>query len=257
MSINLIGLQQSFDGLASVQITADYCRIDLHQPMTCFSNAPWRGGMQTGIQGILNLKVAKDAKPDPLTGEHEPLEHTFPRVVQELTMTMNSVGMMTAASMKSFRFHFETIQEYALLICVTSGLDNARRVGDPADDPGLHLTNTSGTPPLPAGTINMMMVTNAPLSQAAAIEAIALLTEAKTAACYDLGVPSRKLPFPNTEHTAKLATGTGTDATLVAIPQEHEGSAILYCGKHTLLGEKIGAGSYRILTDTLQACLGS
>ena len=257
MSTNQIGLQQSFDELACVQITEDYCRIDFYQPMTCFSNAPWRGGMQTGIQGILNLKVAKDAKPNPLTGEHEPLEHTFPRIHSELTMPTNSAGMMTAASMKSFRFHFETIQEYALLICVTSGLDNARRVGDPADDPGLHLSNTSGTPSLPAGTINMMMVTNAPLSQGAALEAMLLMTEAKTAACYDLNIQSRKLPFSSNQHTTKLATGTGTDATLVATPQEHEGSAILYCGKHTLLGEKIGAGSYRILKDTLQACLES
>ena len=247
---NLIGMTESFPDLAEVALRESFCRITFARPMSTFSNAPWLGGFQPALNGLLNLKVSKIAEVERETGEPEPLDRTFTRSVQEQQLSGHWAGMMTAASMKSFRYQYEDVEGYSLLVCVTAGLNNARRVGDAADDPLLHF---SPEQPLPVGTINLMMVTAAPLSQAAALEAFALLTEAKTAAGYDKGVGS---PV-----SGKTATGTGTDATLVAIPtlQQHTPVTpeILYCGKHTLLGERIGHCAYAILSDTLQACLDS
>ena len=245
---HLIGLHESFPDLLRVQVTADACRLDFASPKTTFSSAPWLGGFQQQMRGVLNLKVSKDAELDLETGEPEPLDKTFPRVYREQGMAERTVGMMTAASMKSFRFRYELIEDFAFWIGVTAGLDNARRIGDKADDTELHFSK-----PLPAGTINLMLVTNAPLSQAAALEAFALMTEAKTAACYDRQIISRQTGG----NEKQLATGTGTDATLVAIPEPSGQPEILYCGKHTLLGERIGECAYDILADTLQACLNS
>lgn len=239
---NLIGMTESFPDLATITVKEDYCRVSFSEPMDCFSNAPWLGGFQRSVNGLLNMKVAKTATP-------EPLDKTFARSFAEQGLSGAWAGMLTAASMKSFRYAYDIVHGYPLFICVTAGLNNARRVGDPADDTLLH----DSTPQIPrtVGTINMTLATAAPLSQAAAMEAFALLTEAKTAACYDKLVSS-----PVSGNTA---TGTGTDATLVAFPSQNNTAAlhreILYCGKHTLLGERIGQCAYGILADTLQACL--
>ena len=245
---NLIGLHEYFPELLTVQVTEHFCRLDFAHPKTTFSNAPWLGGFQQQVHGLLNLKVSKEAELDLETGEPEPLDKTFQRVYRQQDIAERTVGMMTAASMKSFRFRYELIEGFAFWIGVTAGLDNARRIGDTADDSELHFSK-----PQPAGTINLMLITNAPLSQAAALEALALLTEAKTAACYDRQIVSRQTK----ENKKQMATGTGTDATLVAIPEPNGQPEILYCGKHTLLGERIGQCAYDILTDTLQACLDS
>ncbi len=126
--------------------------------------------------------------------------------------------MMTAASMNTFEIKKEFIDRTEILILVTAGLSNARRVGDKAD------YNND------AGTINIIMYTSAILTEAAMIEAVMIITEAKTAAIEELKIIS---PI-----SGKLATGTGTDSVAVISgygPEKYE-----FCGKHVLLGEIIG-----------------
>ena len=74
-----------------------------------------------------------------------------------------------------------------------------------------------------------------PLAAPAALEALSLAAEARTAAILDAALQSRRSGAP--------ATGTGTDCIVVAAPAEARGAA--YAGKHTALGEAVGAAVYQ------------
>jgi len=84
------------------------------------------------------------------------------------------------------------------------------------------------------GTINIVLLTNARLSEQAMSRAIITATEAKTAALTDLDIRSTYSP-----HFA--ATGTGTDNLLVV---QGEGPGINGAGGHTKMGELIAAAVY-------------
>lgn len=236
----MTGLDLHIADLVHISVNASYCHWDFLQPLRCVSNAPWLGGFTDNALGLLNLKVNKTAELNLETGEPEPLETTFQRHMEQLQLKAPCLGMMTAASMNSFRYHHQTTGEYQVICGVTAGLANARRVGDRADDNAIHTIRP------PAGTINVALITNAPLTPSAQQEAFALICEAKTAACYDKHILSKK--------SQQMATGTGTDATLIACKAD-EPIAIPYCGKHTLLGERIGACAYHAVAQSLQACL--
>lgn len=105
--------------------------------------------------------------------------------------------------------------------CLTTvGLSNGERVGS-------RRMNESR-----AGTINTLVHVSVPLTDGAMVEAISIVTEARTAAIVD----SR----PGERGTA--ITGTGTDCIVVATPCR---SAPLHCaGLHTAVGEAIGGAVY-------------
>lgn len=108
--------------------------------------------------------------------------------------------------------------------CVaTVGLSNAERVGTRVGYGG------DGW-----GTINVALETGTPLSDAALLEALSLVAEARTLAVIEAG-----LTLPT-----GIATGTGTDCITVAAPP---GTA-LFAGLHTALGEAIGKATYDAMT---------
>ncbi|PIE40611.1 MAG: hypothetical protein CSA49_07585 [Gammaproteobacteria bacterium] len=236
----MINISKSIPDIGHISAQPTHSYISFSQPLSCISNAPWLGGPVCPINGILNLKVAGNHP----TGKTPSIEQTITDACRQYQLQGRFVGLITAASMKSFRFRITTIENYTLVCAVTAGIANARRVGDRADDYEL------GQQPRTVGTINIMFATNVPLSPAAQQEAFALITEAKTAACYDLQILSTQ--------SQKIATGTGTDATVVAsaeLATPGIDSVIPYCGKHTKLGELIGQMSYQAMADTLQGCL--
>jgi adenosylcobinamide amidohydrolase len=143
--------------------------------------------------------------------------------------------MMTAASMDSFRMAKESAQNIDIIVLVTSGLSNPRRVGDRAE----HRIMAAESEDI--GTINIIMITSALLTGAAMVEALLIVTEAKTAALQDAGIMS---PVSN-----KIATGTGTDS--IAVVSGHGPEEVNYCGKHVLFGEILG----RMVTDTVASSI--
>jgi adenosylcobinamide amidohydrolase len=108
----------------------------------------------------------------------------------------------------------------------TVGVTNAVRVGEPVclvqDEPLRHAP----------GTINMILVTNAYLTTPAMVGVVQVATESKTAVLLSHDVPSWT--------GAPGATGTGTDAVVVASGSWRDGPALRYSGTHTKLGELIG-----------------
>ncbi len=222
------------------RLTEAYSYLAFHQPMHCLSNAPHLGGSQHA-RGVFNMKVGLQ-----LPAEQDPSEQpwqTLARALQQHDIPGPCVGLMTAASMKSFRLVVAAVGDYSVVCAVTCGLANARRVGDAAD-----FNELIAPQRLPPGTINIMLVSDAPLVDGARVEALALVVEAKTAACYDHVISSAT--------SGRIATGTGTDVALVASPiLTADTQQLLYCGKHTVLGECIGKCVYEAVSHSIQACL--
>jgi adenosylcobinamide amidohydrolase len=147
------------------------------------------------------------------------------RVVRSLGVNpRRAVAMMTGAQIKKAASTTEKRGDMIVTAWCTAGCSNALRVGDPAS---VELS----TP----GTINLIVLINQPISEAATVEAIQIATEARVAAVLAARVKSVR--------TGKPATGTGTDCIVVAAPEKPPVHS--YCGKHTRLGELIGRAAYR------------
>jgi len=112
----------------------------------------------------------------------------------------------------------------------TVGMSNARRVGDPPDSYGV------------GGTINLLVCCSVPLTVEAALEVLALASEAKALATIESGVRSGKSKLP--------ATGTGTDYLAVAWPVA--GDRRPYGGKHTSVGSVVGQAAYRMVAEGIR-----
>jgi adenosylcobinamide amidohydrolase len=84
------------------------------------------------------------------------------------------------------------------------------------------------------GTINIGLLTNATLTEAAQLEAMSIAVQARTAGVMAAGL----------ELATGLATGTGTDCVALAcLPGKDR-----YAGLHTPVGEAVGAAVRDCLT---------
>ncbi len=227
-------LNVHLNDLLDVQVTPHHCCVRFTRPLDVLSSAILNGG-KTRALGWLNLRVTGDS----------PVAVALPSPAQTLfayadTLNLHSsvVGMMTAASMKSCRMRYVKRDDVFVCCIATTGIANARRAGDPADSEGWQSCQRQ------LGTINIALFTNAHLSDAAKVEALQLMAEAKTAACHDGDVIS---PV-----SGLVATGTGTDAS--AVFSDPEGLPIDYCGKHVVMGEIIGSLVYDVVQEGIEAC---
>jgi adenosylcobinamide amidohydrolase len=94
------------------------------------------------------------------------------------------------------------------------------------------------------GTINVILLTNATLSDGAMAGAIITATEAKTAALQDLNVKSTSTP-------QNQATGTGTD-NIIVVSGKGLGKALRLASGHTKIGELIGFSTKTAVTEALK-----
>jgi len=215
-----------------LELTPDYAAVRFSTPRPVLSSAIHNGGLVEAA-GALILRVA--ANHDGAAAGHEPPRATLARSARALGLAPATVGMMTSASLDSLRYVALREGGVRVAALVTAGVSNARRAGDRAE------WRTFDPPPPAAGTINILVLTDARLGTAALAEALMVATEAKAAALQSLGVFS---PV-----SGGTATGTGTDATAVA--GGHGPAAAEWCGKHTLLGEMIAGAVIAALTDSL------
>ena len=112
----------------------------------------------------------------------------------------------------------------------TVGMSNARRVGDAADYHGA------------GGTINQLVCCSQALTVEAALEVLALTSEAKALAAMESGVKSGK--------SGMACTGTGTDYLALAWPAG--GVCETYGGKHTAVGAAAGRAAYELVRDGIR-----
>lgn len=215
----------------------DYISLCFDQPQQALSSAVLNGGY-CQLSSLLNLKVDQHAKP-PFPAP----AHTLQQRAEQLGLPGITVGMMTAASMKSLRQKSISVQGYCARVWVTCGLSNLLRAGDPV---ALTDQTKQQIPPKP-GTINIWLHCSHSLTPAAMAEALILLTEAKTTAIRDAQLTSRE--------SGKDASGTGTDSHAVVCPMPGLQPSLEYCGKHTAMGEAIGRAIYLAVCESIQACI--
>ena len=207
----------NINSFTKLQYNDDHIHVAFSSPQRVMSSAILNGGL-IKADHIVNWKVHEQSSSC----------ETPDRSLRDYANTQgwqgNVVGMMTAASMNSLCIEQACEEGVCLTVLVTTGVNNARRAGDKADiQEILGVTEE-------VGTINIILICSARLTDAAMLEAVMIATEGKAAALQDANIIS---PV-----SRRLATGTGTDAIAVVSgdgPQE-----IAFCGKHVLLGEWIG-----------------
>ena len=209
-----------------------HVHVAFARPRMTLNSAVLGGGLRPAAH-VVNLKVKENFCGE--QGPCEPPEATLSRYCRERGWVGNSVGMMTAASMNSFRRARMVEQGVEVEALVTAGLSNARCAGDPAE------CRMFCPAPLPCGTINAVILTNARLTPSAMVEAVVTATEAKSAVLQKLGVVSRT--------TGRQATGTGTDC--LAVVGGFGPVEARYSGKHVLFGEMVAQTLMQALSDSL------
>ena len=216
-----------------IEHTSGYVHIEFPNSRRVLSSAPHNGGL-VDAHHLLILRVMENF--NGTKGPFEPLADTFRNYCCRKEWAGITVGMMTSARMTSFRSVRRSARGVEISVLVTAGISNARRAGDPAE---YRVFDEAGINP---GTINIIILTNAILAQAAQVEAVMVVTEAKAAVLQDLDVTS---PV-----TGKTATGTGTDA--IAVVSGSAPPEIRYCGKHTLFGEMLASATIDALSSSLE-----
>jgi adenosylcobinamide hydrolase len=212
--------------------TAKHIHIRFDSPTQIVSSAVLNGGA-VKANHILNLNVRDQYKKG--LNIQQPPHLTLAQYCRNRGWSGTTVGLMTAASMDSFRMVQATEQGVEIFVLVTAGLSNARRAGDYAE------YRQVGKLQYHPGTINIICLTTAVLTQATMVEAVITATEAKTAALQNLGIKSPASGTP--------ATGTGTDA--IAIACGHGSIKVQYCGKHVIFGEILAKLVIEALTSSL------
>lgn len=183
----------------------------------------------------------------------------------------NIIGLLTAASMKTFAKASRSYQGIHVDVIVTAGLSNSRTAGAEADyfvlceiedatssdkkmDEGGNDDDSSGSQsnganPIKPGTINTVVVTNAALTPAALLEAYSIAVEAKCRACANHTVTCAK------SRTSELAQGTGTDCCVLISSSENDTDCgrrrVKHAGKHTLFAEMVGQAVYEATSESI------
>ncbi len=205
--------------------------LEWEEPVETLSSALYGGG-RCKHKSLLNLLVDHNTADE--YGGFEPPEITLEEKACELGLGKPLAGMMTSASMKSFRWRLRQESELYAFCGMTVGTTNARAAGDPADCLELEAHQAG------SGTINMVVGTNASLSESAMAEALMLAAESRAWTLLDFDVIS---PV-----SGRRASGTGTDSILIF---SGYGPEIHFCGKHTLLGEMLADVVIRSLSDAM------
>ena len=205
--------------------------IELDGRKRVLSSAPQGGGL-TVASYILNHQV----EPNPFASGNQSMVFRDPaRSLRELAIRMGihapTVGLMTAVPMTQVVMGRVLSDGLWVERFATVGITNAVRAGEWPPDGLTH--NQSGKP----GTINIILITNASLSQAAMVCAIQVVTEAKSCVLRDHDV--------RCSQSGRAATGTGTDAVVIASSLRGQGPGYIYSGTHTVIGALMG----RVVTD--------
>jgi adenosylcobinamide hydrolase len=147
--------------------------------------------------------------------------------------------LSTAADMDNLAVRESSYQEFMVCCLATAEVkSNAQRMG--VDKAGSVERNDKFESV--SGTINIILLTNATLSDGAMARTIITATEAKTAVLQDMDIRSTYTP-------ENQATGTGTDNMIVV---SGKGSLVRYTGGHTKMGELIGIAVKMAVAEAIE-----
>lgn len=149
--------------------------------------------------------------------------------------------MSTGVNMDNAAIHENSYQEFKVCCIATAGAKgNALRTG--VDE--AFYVERNGKFISTLGTINLILLTNANLSNGAMARAIITATEAKTAALQDLDVRSTSAP-------QNQATGTGTD-NMIVVSGKNSDKPLQMTSGHVKIGELIGFSTKTAVAEALK-----
>ena len=181
-------------------------------PLRMVASAPHGGGL--GLRRwVVNAQVPASY------GRRDP-DHHLSRLGVSLGLRGRGVGMLTAADVR------------AVSSAVDGGVEVSATVG--LGHPTWAAAPESTGPVSLVGTVNLVVVIPARLSDAALVNAVATATEAKAQALWDAGI---------------AGTGTATDAVCIACPDE--GPVAAFGGPRSVWGSRLARAVHRALVDGL------
>lgn len=221
----------------------------LHRPHGVLSTSMVGGGMRDDCTHVVNHQSCEPAGHDEAMRRWRELgaEGAHREACRAIGLDpATTVLCGTAANMRCAHLARRDFEEVGVTVVATAGVEgNATRAGDPArwhetlegsrkvDDAEL------------AGTIVILAFLSVPCTPGCLTKASMLLSEAKTAALWDLRVPSRQSDRP--------ATGTGTDQFSIASPLAGEGQwERRHSGTHNKLGQILGEAVHEAVTGALR-----
>jgi adenosylcobinamide hydrolase len=187
------------------------------QPLRAISSAIVGGGIGR-CRWVLNMTV------DPQYSRFDPATH-IAESASLLGLVGNGIGFLTAVDVS---MHTSSISDGAL-VDSTVGVRRPVWAFDPTEalPQRDQLTGLQGPTSTKQGTINLVCFVQQRLSDAALVNAVATITEAKTQALRSRDVPG---------------TGTASDAICVLCPTD--GDEEIFGGPRSYWGARLGAATY-------------
>jgi adenosylcobinamide hydrolase len=225
--------------------TGRFLITELLKPHRVLSTSTRNGGQTETLRYLVNHQSCEGTDH---RERHAQMSATGPENYHDATCgEMGLDGNVAAVMGTAANMNYAAVAQHrddAVLVTavVTAGVQgNAACAGDPASwretDAGWEKVATVG------GTINTILLISHSLTEGALARAVVTMTEAKTAALYELAVGSL--------YSKNLATGTGTDQYCVGAPL-HAGTPLTSTSPHAKLGELIGLAVKQATLEALR-----
>jgi len=234
-------LSLALEGVEAKVVYLNYESFDLNTLIVSFGEkrrvlSTWDGLREVKFVGntYTPLTLSKHTMKN-----YEAFQKKFPLTLgirpEEITFLSTGVDMDNLAVCET------SYQEFKVCCLATAGAKgNALRTGvDVAD-----YVERDGNFVSTAGTINVVLLTNAAFTDGAMARVVITATEAKTATLQDLDVRSTYMP-------QKQATGTGTDNVIV-VSGKSLGKPLRLASGHTKIGELIGFSTKMAVAEGLK-----
>ncbi len=213
------------------------------RPLEVLSSAVLNGGFKKANAIIsIHVPVHRDenlhrSKEDLDKEIHENPEGLLKKAVVELNLDPEKVvGIMTAADLRNVAVFDQGYKDITLSVFVTAGVDVSATAGEATVSKQNFLNGKK------VGTINIILLVDGNLTGSCMVDAVKIITEAKTVALKELDVRSN--------FSGDLASGTVTDSVVVACTKR--GKLKEYAGTATVLGEMIGKSVKESVKKALQ-----
>lgn len=203
----------------------DHLLFTSKQPLLTVSSALWRGGTVYATH-FINGSVQLDYHCD------EPEVMMRQQIIKWGYPEEDSIGLLTAAKLSHASVVAEHGDQFRLICCATAGTGNAARSGQ------IRPTFSA----YQMGTINIMLLIDGNLTPAAMMNGLMTATEAKCAALQDFQIMDRY---------GGIATGTTSDALVLASSQQEEYPRHAFAGTATTLGNLIGRLVYQAVHEAV------
>ena len=205
-------------------------------PLKILSSAVLNGGLREA-NCIVSVHVPEETGFDIDDQVHRDAGDFLMEETSKLCIPQDKVvAIMTAAKMKNVDIATRKFEDITITAIATAGVHFSATAGDEI------ASKQSAFPFKKWGTINIILLVDANLTESCMVNTVSTVAEAKTVALRELDVRSR--------FSGEIATGTVTDSVVIACTKR--GNTIKYAGTATPIGELIGKSVREAVKNALR-----